>query len=164
MFLLSLLATALLIGHTPPVVVLEGEKGGTVDGKPFSTETIKGKVYLVVYADPDKKDLNEDFAEAVKKQNFDRSKFGSIAIINMKATWIPNFVLNGILKKKQEKYPNTIYVKDYDKVFVREWGLKDDDYNVLLFDKNGKLLFYKSGKMTEEDTQKVIQLIKKHLE
>ncbi|NPA17092.1 YtfJ family protein [Persephonella sp.] len=163
MFILSLVMAVLMVGTTPPVVVLEGEKGGTVDGKPFSTEMIKGKVYLVIYADPDKRDLNEDFAEAIKKQQFDKSRFGSIAIINMKATWIPNFVLNGILKKKQEKYPNTIYVKDYDKVFVKKWGLKDDDYNVMLFDKEGKLLFYKSGKLTEEDTRKVIQLIKENL-
>ncbi|WP_457624275.1 YtfJ family protein [Persephonella sp.] len=163
MFILSLVMAVLMVGTTPPAVVLEGEKGGTVDGKPFSTEMIKGKVYLVIYADPDKRDLNEDFAEAIKKQQFDKSRFGSIAIINMKATWIPNFVLNGILKKKQEKYPNTIYVKDYDKVFVKKWGLKDDDYNVMLFDKEGKLLFYKSGKLTEEDTRKVIQLIKENL-
>jgi len=163
MLILSFIVAVLITGTTPPVVVLEGEKGGTVDGKPFSTETIKGKVYLVIYADPDKRELNENFAETIKKQQFDRNRFGSIAIINMKATWIPNFVLNGILKKKQEKYPNTIYVKDYDKVFVKKWGLKDDDYNVLLFDKQGKLLFYKSGKLTEEDIQKVIKLIKENL-
>ena len=164
MIFLSLIAAVILsIGQVPPIVNLDGKIGGTVDGKPFSTEMIKGKVYLVLYVDPDKRNLNEDFAEALKKQHFDHSKFGSIAIINMKATWLPNFVLESILKKKQKKYPHTIYVKDYQKVFVKKWGLKDDDYNVLLFDKNGRLLFYKSGKLTPEDTQKVIQLINQNL-
>ena len=164
MLFLATIITALVIGTTPPIVELKGKDGGTVNGEPFSTKIIKNKVFLVIYADPDKKDLNEDFTERIKKQNFDKTKFGSIAIINMKATWIPNFVLNGILKEKQKKYPNTIYVKDYNKIFVKKWNLKDDDFNVLLFDKDGKLLFYKAGKLTNKDTEKVIKLIKNHLE
>jgi len=162
-FILSLL-TAVVIGTTPPPVVLEGEKGGTVDGKPFSTETIKGKVYLVIYADPDKRNLNEKFTEEVKKQNFPKDRFGSIAIINLKATWLPEFVLSNILKKKQKQFPNTLYVKDRDKVLVKEWNLKDEDYNVLLFDREGKVIFYKAGKLSEKDIQTVIRLIRENID
>ncbi len=163
-FLSSILAFLLTLGSIPPVVELDGKDGEMVNGDKFSTEMIKGKVYLVLYVDPDVRKKNDKFVEEIKKQKFDKSKFGSIVIINMSATWLPNFALNKILKKKQKQFPDTIYVKDYKKVFVKKWGLKDDDYNVLLFDKNGKLLFYKSGKMSEEDTKKVIDLISKNLE
>ena len=158
-----LLAFLITVGNIPPVVELSGKAGEMVNGGSFSTEMIKGKVYLVLYVDPDVRKKNDEFVEKIKEQHFDHSKFGSIVIINMAATWLPNFALNKILKKKQKEFPDTIYVKDYKKVFVKKWGLKDDDYNVLLFDKNGKLLFLKSGKMSEEDTQKVINLIKQNI-
>ncbi len=157
----SLFMSILILGNVPPEVKLSGRDGGIVNGGDFSTDMIKGKVYLFLYVDPDVRKLNDHFIEELKKQKFDRSKFGSIVVINMAATWLPNFVLNKILKKKQKEFPNTIYVKDYKKVFVKKWKLKDDDYNVLLFDKNGKLLFYKSGKLNKNDINTIIGLIKK---
>jgi hypothetical protein len=165
LFLSSFLLTLLIsVGSVPPVVNLSGKDGKMVNGNEFSTKMIKGKVYLVLYVDPDVRKKNDKFVEKIKEQHFDKSKFGSIVIINMSATWLPNFALNKILKKKQKEFPDTIYVKDYKKVFVKKWGLKDDDYNVLLFDKDGNLIFYKSGKMSEKDTKRVIELIKKNLE
>jgi len=161
-FILSLI-TAIVIGAIPEPVELSGSKGGLVSGEPFSTTMIKDKVYLVLYVDPDVRNENKKFIERLKEEKFDRSKFGSIVIINMKATWLPNFVLNKILKKKQEEFPNTIYVKDYDKVLVKKWGLKDDDFNVLLFDKDGKLIFYKAGKLSDEDINQIIALIKEKI-
>ncbi len=158
-----LTALILTVGSVPPFIELSKDEGKLVNGGKFSTEMIKNKVYLVLYVDPDVRNKNDKFVNKIKEQNFDKSKFGSIVIINMSATWLPNFVLNKILKKKQKEFPDTIYVKDFKKVFVKKWGLKDDDYNVLLFDKNGKLLFYKSGKLTDKDTEKVISLVKENL-
>jgi len=154
----------LILGNVPPEVKLSGKDGGIVNDGNFSTDMIKGKVYLFLYVDPDVRKLNDHFIEELKKQKFDRSKFGSIVVINMSATWLPNFVLNKILKKKQKEFPHTIYVKDYKKVFVKKWKLKDNDYNILLFDKSGKLLFYKSGKLNKDDINTIIELIRKAIQ
>ena len=163
-FLTSLmLIVSLTIGSQLPVVKLAGDDGKLVNGKPFSTEIMKGKMFLFFYVDPDVRKKNDDFVNAIKAQNFPKDKLGSVVVINMAATWLPNFALNKIVKKKQQEFPDTIYVKDYKKVFVKKWGLKDNEYDVLLFDKDGKLLFYKEGKLTKEDTQRVIQLIKSNL-
>ncbi len=162
-FLVAFYFSILTVGTVPPTVELSGKYGEVVNDGKFSTKTLRGKVYLVLYVDPDVRKLNDHFIEELKKQKFDKTKFGSVVIINMSATWLPNFVLNKILKKKQEEFPDTIYVKDYKKVFVKKWGLKDNDYNVLLFNKAGELLFYKSGKLNQQDIQKVIELIKKNL-
>ncbi|NPA52046.1 MAG: transcriptional regulator [Aquificae bacterium] len=163
LFLSLVMAFTLSVGFVPPEIKLSGKEGGFVDGKPFSTQMIKGKVYLVLYVDPDVRKLNKNLIEILKKQNFDKEKFGSIVIINMKATWLPKFVLSKILKKKQKEFPDTIYVKDNNKVFVKKWGLKDDDYNVLIFDKDGKLIYKKSGKLSDEDINEIISLIKAHI-
>lgn len=153
----------LKIGDIPKEVTLEGESGGKVDGTAFSTSEIKGKVYTLMYVDPDEKDLNQQLEAALKAQEFPKDRYGSIAIINMAATWKPNVFINSALKEKQEKFPNTIYVKDIKKTLVKEWSLTDDSYDVLTFNKEGKLLFSKSGKFNDEDVTKLISIIKDNL-
>ncbi len=67
------------------------------------------------------------------------------------------------LEDKQKKYPNAIYVRDYDKVLVKQWDLADDNSDVPAFDKNGKLIFMKAGKLTPEDIKKLTGLIRENL-
>ncbi|BBB31716.1 conserved hypothetical protein [Thermotomaculum hydrothermale] len=159
-----LLVFNLTLGTNLPVVKLSGDNGALVNGKPFSTEIMKGKMWLFFYVDPDVRKKNDDFVNKIKAQHFPKDKLGSIVVINMAATWLPNFALNKILRNKQKEFPDTIYVKDFKKVFVKKWGLKDNEYDVLLFDRDGKLIYYKFGKINDTETQKVINLIKKNLE
>ena len=152
------------IGQKPKEVVLSGENGGYVkDNSPWSSSSIKGKVYVLLYVDPDEKDLNEHFIQALKKRHFDRKNYGSIAVINMKATWKPDFIIEKILSKKQEEFKDTIYVKDKASILVNEWSVANDNSDVLVFDKEGRLLFYKAGKMEQDDMQKVFELIETHM-
>jgi predicted transcriptional regulator len=77
----------------------------------------------------------------------------------MAATWKPNFVISAILKKKQKRYPDTIYVKDKQKVFVREWGLADDDFNIVVLGSDGRVLFVKSGELSKEDAKRLLKIL-----
>lgn len=151
------------IGKRPPLVQFSGDNGAKTDGSSWSSKSITGKVYSLFYVDPDEKDANEVFIDKLKAQEFDRNKYGSIAIINLAATWKPNIIIERILKSKQEKYPDTIYVKDRVSKLVKSWGLKDDAYNVLLFNKKGELLFQKAGTMTDKETETYFKLIKENL-
>ncbi len=151
------------VGQTPKTVELKGDLGGRLDGNPWSSNELTGKVHVIFYADPDEKDLNNDTSDALRAENFPREKYQSFAIINMDATWLPNFAISSALEEKQKKYPNAIYVKDYDKILVKEWGLADDNNDVLAFDKNGKLIFMKAGKLTPEDIQKLVGLIRENI-
>ena len=161
LLLLVSVVFGLQINEVPKRVVLDGKSGGRVDGKAFDTAMIRGKTYLFVYSDPDKRDLNEEFFDRVKAQNFDRSRYNSIAVVNMAATWMPNFLLQAILKSKQKKYPHTIYVKDNEKIFVKEWGLADNSQNILIFDSQGRVRFFKSGKLTKKDQEKALAILQK---
>ena len=168
-FLLPLLLTlnlsALTIGETPKNIEINGENGGLVeDGSLWSSSTIKENVFVMFYVDPDEKDVNEHYSQALKKLKKEKGlDFQSIAIINLAATWKPNFIIEKILKAKQEEFPNTIYVKDKQSVLVKEWEIADDASNILLFNKEGKLLFYKSGKMQEDDIAKSFQIIEENI-
>jgi len=79
------------------------------------------------------------------------------------ATWLPNFAIEAKLKKKQELYPDTLYVKDKKSVLVKEWGLADDSSDIMVFDKDGTLLYLFEGKLNEDEINKVITIIETHL-
>ncbi|NOZ12178.1 MAG: transcriptional regulator [Acidobacteria bacterium] len=154
-------ASAVELGQVPPTVQLSGKKGGRVNGTPWSSAEIKGKVYTLMYVDPDAKDMNIPTEKALKAQNFPKNLYGSIAVINMNATWKPNFIITKILKGKQKDYPDTIYVRDMDYYIADAWNLKKNgSYAVLCFDKDGKLIFLKDGKLSNADIQKLINTIK----
>jgi uncharacterized protein len=159
-------ATALAgaeIGLVPPKVELKEKLGGRLDGTPWSSKELKGKVHVMFYVDPDEKDTNNEASEALDKEKFPRDKFQSVAIINMAATFMPNFLISASLKEKQEKYPRTLYVRDYKKVLVNDWKLADDSSNVLAFDKQGKVIFRKDGKLSAEEIELLIRVIKENL-
>jgi YtfJ family uncharacterized protein len=162
-FLITHLALAIEMGHIPPKVELKEKLGGRLDGTAWSSEELKGKVHVLFYVDPDEKDTNNDASEALDKEKFPSEKFQSVAIINMAATWLPNFAISSSLKEKQERYPRTIYVRDYKKVIVNAWKIADDSSDVLAFDKTGKLIFRKDGKLNPEDIQRLIRVIKDNL-
>lgn len=147
-----------------PNITLENEKGGRLDGTSWSSAELKGKVFALFYVDPDEKDLNEFTADLMFKENFSLDKYGSVGVINMAATWLPNFAIATSLKQKQKKFPTTLYLKDFKKVLVKEWGLKDDSSNIVIFDKNGKVLIKVLGKATTEEAHQIIKIIKENLD
>jgi YtfJ family uncharacterized protein len=151
------------LGQVPPNVELKDNLGGRLDGKPWSSDELKGKVHVLFYVDPDEKDTNNETSEALDKEKFPSEKFQSVAIINMAATWMPNFAISSSLKEKQEKYPRTLYVRDYKRVLVQEWKLADDSSDILAFDKSGRVIFRKDGKLTPEEIQTLLKVIKDNL-
>jgi uncharacterized protein len=162
-FLINQTAYSIEIGQIPPKVELKEKLGGRLDGKPWSSQELQGKVHILFYVSPDEKDTNNPASEALDKEKFPIDKCQSVAIINMAATWMPNFAINSALKEKQERYPRTIYVRDYKKVMVQAWKIADHSSNILTFDKKGVLIFRKDGKLTAEEIEKLIKVIRENL-
>jgi len=156
-------AQAVELGEVPPAIELKGKLGGRLDGTPWSSAELRDKVSVLFYVDPDEKDTNNEASDALDREKFPGDKFHSVGIINMAATWLPNFAISSALKDKQKRYPKTTYVRDYKKVIVNGWKIADDSSNVLAFDKNGKLIFRKDGKLTSEEIQTLIKVIRDHL-
>lgn len=159
----SAFCNTIKIGEKPEAVLFSNDVGARVDGTPWSTEAIKDRLWLLFYVAPSRRDDNEALKEALKAENFAEDKLGSIAIINMASTWVPNIILESALKKNQERYPKTIYVKDLQKTLVNKWKLKDDSFEVVLFDRSGKVLLYRSGDFSPDQIKETIDLIKRNL-
>ncbi len=104
-FLANQTAQAFEIGEIPPKVELKEKLGGRLDGKPWSSEELQGKVHVLFYVDPDEKDTNNPASEALDKEKFPPDKFQSIGMINMAATWMPNVPLIPLWKKSRNDTP-----------------------------------------------------------
>ncbi len=153
----------LALGQAPPVLILEGDAGGRVGGGLWSSASLEGKVHVLMYVDPDKVKINRHVEEALAKEEFDRQLLASVAVINMAASWKPDFAIDLILKGKQEKYPNTIYVRDRDRAFVTKWGLVDQGYHVLALSANGEVIFSVANELSNKQVTNLIETIHKHI-
>ena len=148
------------IGEIPVSVVLKGELGGRLDGSQWSSEElVSGQVIVLFYVDPDESELNNHVSDALKAENFPKEKYGSIGMANMAATWLPNFAINMKLKNKQEKHKTTVYVKDLDKTLVKKWGLSDDNSDVVVFGKDGIVLYSVDGKFTDAQVKEIVKVV-----
>ena len=149
------------VGSTPKTITLDDELGKLVDGGgPWKSDRFKGYVTILFYVDPDEADLNNAASEALKNANLPADQVRSVAVINMDATLLPNFLVQGKLEDKQEEYQNTLYVMDYQKVLVNEWGLGDNNNDVVIFDKQGKVLFSVDGQLNQTQIQEMLAAVK----
>jgi len=151
------------VGQKPPRLELSGERGERVLGGAWSSDELSGAVHVMFYVDPDESDLNNAASDALKAAQFDEQKFRSVAIINMDATWLPNGVVQMKLKSKQEEFPRTVYVRDFQKVLVNEWGLADDTSDVVVFDTDGTVLFSVDGQLSDAQIQQMLSVIRERM-
>ena len=147
------------LGEPLPPVVLEAENGGQLDGSSWHSDSLKGVLHILMYVDPDEVKVNLHVEDALSRQNFDPEKVRSVAVINMAATWKPNFAIDIILKGKQEKYPDTLYLRDLQGELVNKWGLMDNSYHVLLVGRQGEVLFSAGDALSEEQVTQLISII-----
>ena len=164
MIILMLFPTMVLaelpLGEIPPKVVLKDDFGGRLDGTQWSSEElVSGKVIVLFYVDPDESELNNHVSDALKAENYPKEKYGSIGMANMAATWLPNFAINMKLKSKQEQYKSTVYVKDLEKTLVKKWGLSDDNSDVVVFGKDGRVLYSVDGKFTDAQVKDIVKVV-----
>ena len=156
----TMLLAELPIGEIPPKVVLKGDLGGRIDGRQWSSEElVSEKVIVLFYVDPDESELNNHVSDALKAENYPKEKYGSIGMANMAATWLPNFAINMKLKSKQKKHKDTVYVKDLDKTLVKKWGLSDDNSDVIVFGKDGRVLYSVDGKFTDAQVKEIVKVV-----
>ena len=155
-----IMSLGLYAGTIGTDVVLSGSDGGYVrDAKAWEFKKNDGKVRLILYVDPDEQSKGEVFKETTFKleQKYPSENFVIQVIINLDATWIPNVAIENKLATKQKNIPQREFIIDKNKVLVDKWGLKDNEYNILLFDKDNKLRFNFSGEFKEDSIEKLLK-------
>ncbi|HUX97674.1 MAG TPA: hypothetical protein VMV47_18220 [Bacteroidales bacterium] len=131
--------------------------------KEFTMNSWAGKVMQINYVDPDESELNEPFNEAVNKavdveKRITRDLFKGIGIVDCKSTWKPNGLIRIIAGNKAKKF-NTTILFDYDAKLQELWGMPQDNYTVVIVDKNRICRALYVGKIPESDNEKIIKMI-----
>jgi predicted transcriptional regulator len=129
----------------------------------FTMNSWEGKVLQVNYVDPDESELNEPFNEAVNKavdveKRINRDQFKGFGVVDCKSTWKPNGLIRTIAGNKAKKF-NTTILFDYDAKLQKLWGMPEDNYSVVILDKNRVCRALYVGKIPETEFEKAIQLI-----
>jgi len=133
------------------------------DKKEFTMNSWAGKVLQINYVDPDESDLNDPFNDAVKKatdvdKTLSKDLFKGFGIVDCKSTWKPNGLIRMIAGKKAKKYDTTILF-DYDGLLQNEWGMPEDNYTVVILDKNRICRYIYKGHIPESENEKIVRQI-----
>ena len=161
----SLFAQVKIGTHLSPLS-LQGDMGGYIKGgKIWSSAMLYDKTTMLMYVDPDEKSKGEGFKSTIEalERDLDFSKFQILVILNLKATWKPNALIEKLIVKKMKAYPKRIYVLDKDSALVKAWGLKDNAYNTLLINKKAKVIYTHSGAWQKSQIKKIDALIRKQV-
>ena len=129
----------------------------------LNSPELVGKVLSIFYVSPAEKDMNTHVEDALLKDaGLDRNKrYRGLGISNNKASSWPNFVINKIIKSKQEKTGAIILIDD-NYTILNLWGLKNHSSNVVVLDKDRICRYIYKGKLPPAEVEKLINIIKEY--
>ena len=146
-------------------VILEGDNGSYYTGETWDSSMLQGKTTMLMYVDPDEKNKGEVFKPTIEafEKDLDFSKFQILVILNLEATWKPNALIRSMMKSKLTDYPKRTYILDTNSVLVKEWGLTDNEYNTLVINKKGRVIYSHSGEWKEGEMDQIDLLIRSEI-
>ena len=150
------------LGKVLPTVSISGDDGGYFRGVAWDSSMLKGKTTMLMYVDPDEKGKGEVFKPTIEKLEVDMDfdKFQIVVVLNLNASWKPNFVIKKLSESKLTDYPKRIYVFDNSSILVKKWGVKDNEYNTIVIDSDMKPIYSHSGAWSSKDMKKIDSLIR----
>jgi len=131
------------------------------DGRAYTLQDWAGKVLLINYNDPDEKDMNDHFNDAIKEKVnsgiLKEATFKGIGIADCKASWKPDALIRSFGAAAAKKY-DTIILFDYDASLRDAWGLAEDSANVILLDKGGVCRAIVRGRVPDDQVAPLVQM------
>lgn len=153
-------------GLAPVAVAKDGElilSNDDVNYQSWRSANLVGKVRVIqhIAGRSSVKEKNEALMDAIKAEKFDGSKYQTTTIINADDAIIGTgtFVKSSAEKgKKQNSHSQVIL--DQQSSVKNAWALKEKESLIVVLDKSGKVKFVKEGKLTPQEIQSVIALVK----
>jgi len=131
------------------------------DDKQYTMQDWAGKVLLINYNDPDEKDTNDHFNDAIKAKVKEgilkETAFKGIGIADCRASWKPDSLIRSFGAAAAEKY-KTVILFDYNASLREAWGLKDDSANVILLDTDRVCRAVVRGRVPDDQVAPLVQL------
>lgn len=180
-------AEGIVVGQKLPSVTIENKgqmvvesvvvddimvlKDGTgISYETFNSDDLTGKIRTVYYmaARTGIEDINQPFIDgliAAKLPEFTPDgSYKTTTILNTDdAMWGTSGIATGRLEDSQRKTAYAFFVVDAEGLGLKKWGLKAKGTAIIVLDRDGKVLYFKDGKMSADEISSTVALIEKHL-
>ena len=181
------LAEGITVGEKLPLVTIEDKgqmvfdydvvdgamtyrEGSKISYKAYSSADLNGKVHSIYHlaARSGVDDINQPYIDALTAANLPQyqpdSPYKTLTILDSDAAlWGTATVAIGMFEGSQKKLAHDYYVVDAKGAALETWGLEPKNSAVIIVDRDGTVLFFKEGKMSDADIASAIELIQKHL-
>ena len=171
--LLTSLATSsfahnLQLNTTLPYVSIQtdGEviiNNGSINYKNWESPALSGKVRVLQHmaGRSSVKEKNDGLMEMIKAQHFDASKYQTTTIINAEdAIFGTGAFIKSSAEKGKKNNPHSQVILDQTGLVKNVWELQPKESLIVVLDKSGKVKFAHEGKLSEQQMNQVIELIK----
>lgn len=146
-------------------------KDGTKIGyKKWNSTELTGKVGVVYHlaARSGIEDINKPFIDALiaadLPEYLPESPYKTTTILNIDdAAWGTAGIASGRFESSQKETAYAYFINDEGGVAKKSWGLKPKGSAVIIHDKEGKVLYFKDGKMSGDEIKMAVSLIEKKL-
>ena len=99
--------------------------------------------------------------EMIKAQHFDASKYQTTTIINAEdAIFGTGPFVKSSAEKGKKNNPHSQVILDQTGQVKKDWGLQPKESLIVVLDKSGKVKFAHEGKLSEQQMNQVIELVK----
>jgi len=129
----------------------------------WSSDNLTGKVRAVQHmaGRSSAKKINQGFIDALKAAQFDHDKYQTTTIINLDdAVFGTGLLVKNKAEKSKKKFYWSSIVLDESGNAQQAWQLNPKKSAIIVLNQQGKVLFFKDGKMTSNEIKNTIALIK----
>lgn len=134
----------------------------------FDLSGLATKPVLVVYEDKDSASQNQAFKNdlaALARGDRYRNSVGLVAIADVQGYdyWPVRGFVKDAIKGESHKF-NTVIYCDWDGAAQRTFGLRRGTSNVILYGKDGKVIFSHEGALSEAERHEALELLRMQVE
>lgn len=164
------LAGNIVIGQALPEVNLAIKDGGElflvnneVEYRDWNSKKLTGKTRVIYHLAArmgiDK--VNSKTMSAMESLTLSQDKFSTVSIINADdvAFGASSFAKREV-EKNRKKHPGAEFVLDMESTIQKAWNLKRKSSTLLIIDPDNKVLFFKDGKLSENEHQTFLEILK----
>ncbi len=137
--------------------------GDDLEYQPWTSSSMTGTpVYLQhMAARSSTQGMNKALDDAIEELGYTAEQLRSVAIVNRDdAVWGTGAFVSGQLKKNKQRYPNSVIVQDDEGTALQQWQLQPKSVAVILLSEEGEVLFFKDGKLNDDEIAAAVAVVK----
>ncbi len=141
-----------------------------INYKKWSSSELTGRIGVVYHlaARLGTDEINKPFIDALMAADLPEylpnSPYKTTTILNTDdAVWGTAGIASGRFENSMKENTYACFANDENGVAQKSWGLKAKGSAIIIHDKEGKVLYFKDGKMTQDEIKKGISIIQNEL-